>query len=173
MYKSAQLDLAPLETRCLLHLTTLLPGDALSEKVKDYLIEKMRLTPNIQSLEEIFAYILLQEGYDYARRNTHDKANKIHRLDEGDGGSPGKEYKYKICDKKHARGAGTYWQKFPHIDPGYKRDRSLSGKRKKPAERDGTPHYSKDEKPKKSRRSRSLDNRRDSSFEASESEETA
>ena len=115
MYKSAQLDLAPLETRCLLHLTTLLPGDALSEKVKDYLIEKMRLTPNIQSLEEIFVYILSQEGYDYARRNTHDKANKIHRLDEGDGDSPRKEYKYKLCDKKHARGAGTAARKVIEV----------------------------------------------------------
>ena len=26
------------------------------------------------------AYILSQEGNDYARRNTHDKANKIHRV---------------------------------------------------------------------------------------------
>ena len=48
-YRSAQLDLAPLTTR--------LPGDALSEKVKEYLIEKMRLTLNIQTLEEVFAYM--------------------------------------------------------------------------------------------------------------------
>ena len=47
-----------------MRLTTLLPGDNLSEKVKAHLIEKMRLTPYIQSLKEIMAYILSQEGND-------------------------------------------------------------------------------------------------------------
>ena len=38
-YKSAQLDLALLETRSLLHLTILFASDALSEKIKDYLVK--------------------------------------------------------------------------------------------------------------------------------------
>ena len=44
-----------LECICLLHLTTLLQGYNLSEKIKAHLIERMRLTPNIQSLDEIMA----------------------------------------------------------------------------------------------------------------------
>ena len=53
----------------LLHLITLLPGDNLSEKIKAYLIDNMRLTPNLKSLDEVMAYILsLQEhpgkGYE-------------------------------------------------------------------------------------------------------------
>ena len=60
----------------------LLPGDNLSEKIK-----RMRLTPNIQSLEKIIVYILSQEADDYARKNTHDKA-KVNRVGEGDGDPP-------------------------------------------------------------------------------------
>ena len=87
-YRLAQLDFAPLESRCLLHLTTLLSGDALCEKVKEYLIEKMILPPNIQTQEEVYAYIQSHEGDNSTRRNTHDKA-KIHRVREGDGDPPG------------------------------------------------------------------------------------
>ena len=47
-YKSAYLDLAPLETRCLLHLITLLASDSLSEKIKDFSVKKMRITPSIE-----------------------------------------------------------------------------------------------------------------------------
>ena len=54
-YKSAQVDLAPLKTRCLLHPRTLLASDALSEKMKDIFVEKMWVTPNISSLDDIFA----------------------------------------------------------------------------------------------------------------------
>ena len=51
--------LPPQDSRNLLflHLMTLLPGDSLSEKIKEHLVEKKRLTPNIETLEEIFAYI--------------------------------------------------------------------------------------------------------------------
>ena len=86
-------------SRCLFHLTTLLPGDNLSEKIKTHLIERMRLTPNIQSLDEIMAYILAQEADEYARKNTHDKA-KVNRTREGeeggDGDPPKKEQKCRI-----------------------------------------------------------------------------
>ena len=91
------------------------------------------------------AQLLSQEGDDYACKNTHDKANKVYRVGVGDGDPPRKEYKFKICDKQHAYGACTYKcrhcrkkghrseiQKFPHMTPGYKRNRSLSGERKKP-----------------------------------------
>ena len=54
-YKSAQLDLALLETRSLLHLTILFASDALSEKIKDIFVEQMWVTPNISSLDDIFA----------------------------------------------------------------------------------------------------------------------
>ena len=106
-YKSAQLDQAPIDTRCLLHLTNLLPGDNLSEKVKAHLIEKMRLTPNIQSLEEIMTYFLSQEVDDFARRNPHNKS-KVNRVGEGDGDPPKKDQKCMICDKKYPRGSCVY-----------------------------------------------------------------
>ena len=52
-YLSAELDKAPLETLVLLHLLILLPSDPLSEKVKSWLLEKMRLEPNIKSLDQV------------------------------------------------------------------------------------------------------------------------
>ena len=52
-YLSAELDKAPLETLVLLHLLILLPSDPLSEKVKSWLFEKMRLEPNIKSLDQV------------------------------------------------------------------------------------------------------------------------
>ena len=42
-YLSADLGNAPLETLVLLHLLILLPSDTLSEKIKSWLVEKMRL----------------------------------------------------------------------------------------------------------------------------------
>ena len=68
-YLSAELDKAPLETLVLLHLLILLPSDPLSEKVKSWLVEKMRLEPNINSLDEVGAYIQSQES-DYVTRKT-------------------------------------------------------------------------------------------------------
>ena len=60
----------------LLHLLILLPSDPLSEKLKAWLVEKMRLNPNIDNLDEVGAYILSQESNNIARKITQDKANK-------------------------------------------------------------------------------------------------
>ena len=65
-----------LETLVLLHLLILLPSDPLSEKLKAWLVEKMRLNPNIDNLDEVGAYILSQESNNIARKITQDKANK-------------------------------------------------------------------------------------------------
>ena len=59
-YLSAELDKAPLETLMLLHLLILFPSDPLSEKVKSWLVEKMRQNSNIDNLDEVGAYILSQ-----------------------------------------------------------------------------------------------------------------
>ena len=48
-YILAELDKCPVETFMLLHLLTLLPSDPLSEKVKTWLVEAMRVEPNIKS----------------------------------------------------------------------------------------------------------------------------
>ena len=69
-YLSAELDKAPLETLVLLHLLILLPSDPLSEKVKSWLIEKMRLDPNISSLDEVGAYIQSQQSDNVACKRT-------------------------------------------------------------------------------------------------------
>ena len=65
-----------LETLVLLHLLILLPSDPLSEKLKAWLVEKMRLNPNIDNLDDVGAYILSQESNNIARKITQDKANK-------------------------------------------------------------------------------------------------
>ena len=52
-YLSAELNKAPIETLALLHLLILLPDDPLSEKIKTWLVEKMRLKPNIDNLDEV------------------------------------------------------------------------------------------------------------------------
>ena len=72
---------------------------------------------------------------------------------EGNRYPPRKEFKCKICDKKHARGACTFkcrqcskkghrsencWQKFPSLALVYKRDRLLSEERKNPGDREPT-----------------------------------
>ena len=66
----AELDKAPLETLVLLHLLILLPSDPLYEKVKEWLVEKMRLEPNIKSLDEVGAYIQSQESDYVASKGT-------------------------------------------------------------------------------------------------------
>ena len=48
-YLSAELDKFPVETLVLLHLLTLLPSDPLSERIKAWLVEAMRVEPNIKS----------------------------------------------------------------------------------------------------------------------------
>ena len=60
---------------------------------------------------------------------------------------------------------------FQEKAPGFKKDRSFSADRKKKAgEREGTPHTNREEK--KYRRSRSMDNSRGSSFDATDPEES-
>ena len=69
-YHSADLGTAPIETLVLLHLLILLPSDTLSEKIKSWLVEKMRLQPNIKTLDKVSAYIQSQESDFIARKHT-------------------------------------------------------------------------------------------------------
>ena len=69
-YISAELDKCPVETFVLLHLLTLLPSDPLSEKVKNWLVEAMRVEPNIKSLEKASAYIQKQESDSIASKGA-------------------------------------------------------------------------------------------------------
>ena len=111
-YLSAQLNDATVKTRALLHLITLLQSDPLSKKIKAYLIEKIRLTPNISNLDEILAYILSQEADDVARRSTQGKVRKgvfQVKAEEEEVKDPAKkEYSCTICDKKHPCFACSY-----------------------------------------------------------------
>ena len=75
-YLSAELDKALLDTLVLFHLLILLP----SEKVKSRLVEKMRLEPNINSLDEVGAYIQSQELDYVARNGTQEKANIVNQV---------------------------------------------------------------------------------------------
>ena len=52
----------------LLHLLTLLPSDPLSEKVKNWLVESMRVEPNIKSHDKAAAYIQAQESDNIATK---------------------------------------------------------------------------------------------------------
>ena len=82
-YQSAELKDCPLETLSLLHLVTELPSDALSDKIKTYLVEKMRIQPNISSLEEVTTYILSIEADDVAKRSTQSQAtNRVNNVSE-------------------------------------------------------------------------------------------
>ena len=166
-YLSAELDKAPLETLALLHLLILLPSDPLSEKIKAWLVEKMRLNPNIDNLNEVGAYILSQESDHISRKGTQDKANKsvlqVTQQEEPKD-PPRKEFTCKICSKKHARFKCTYvckhcsrkghraeacWTKFP-----VKPREPIPGLQKK----------------KRGRRSKSQGSDRGSSFDASQNE---
>ena len=49
-YAAAELDKCPVQSLVLLHLLTLLPADPVAEKVKNYLVEAMRVEPNINKL---------------------------------------------------------------------------------------------------------------------------
>ena len=96
--------------RALLHLLTLLPSDPLSKKIKTYLVEKMGLTPNIDNLEKILAYILFQEADDIAHRSIQEKASKslLKVTEEELVKDPAKkEYNCRVCEKKHAHFAGS------------------------------------------------------------------
>ena len=121
----------------LLHLVTELPSDPLSDKIKAYLVEKMRIQPNITLLEEITAYILSQEADVVAKRSTLSQANnRVNNVNEIDKDKdPEKKkfrYKCKLCSKVHERYGCTYscdhcgrrghkseacWIQFPHLAP--------------------------------------------------------
>ena len=92
----------------LLHLVTLLPADPLSDKIKAYLVEKMRLQPNIVSLDEITAYVLSQEADDVAKKSTLSQANRVNKIDEKDKDPAKKKYKCRICSKTHERFMCSY-----------------------------------------------------------------
>ena len=96
-YQSAELKDCPLETLSLLHLVTELPSDALSDKIKTYLVEKMRIQPNISSLEEVTTYILSIEADDVAKRSTQSQAtNRVNNVSEIEDKEPvKKKVKYK------------------------------------------------------------------------------
>ena len=66
----------------LLYLVTLLPYDSLAEKIKAYFVEKMRLQPNITSLDKITAFILSREADELDKRSTQSKANRVNRVDD-------------------------------------------------------------------------------------------
>ena len=78
------------------------------------MIEKMRLTPNIQTLDDILAYILSQEADDVPRKSTQEKVRKwAYRTKEEEEEEkrpppPRREYKCKICEKKHPRFGCSY-----------------------------------------------------------------
>ena len=76
-YLSADLNNAPLETLVLLHLLILLPSDPLSEKIKSWLVEKMRQEPNIKSLDEMGAYIQSQERTSLPARELGVRTRRL------------------------------------------------------------------------------------------------
>ena len=88
----------------LLHLVTLLPSDPLRDRIKAHLVEKMRLEPNLTSLEEITTYILSQEADDVAKKSTLQQANRINQVTETTEKDPEKKkfkYKCRVCSKVH------------------------------------------------------------------------
>ena len=88
----------------ILHLVTLLPSDPLSDRIKAHLVERMRVQPNISSLEEITTYILSQEADDVAKKSTLQQASRVsHVTETGDKDAEKKKYKCRICGKTHAR----------------------------------------------------------------------
>ena len=89
----------------LLHLVTLLPSDPFSDRIKAHLVEKMRLQPNITSLEEITTYILSQEADAIAKKSTLQQATRVNQVTETDKDPDKKKFKYKcrVCSKVHER----------------------------------------------------------------------
>ena len=71
-YVAAELDKCPVQSFVLLHLLTLLPNDPLSEKVKNWPVEAMRVEPNIKSQEQATVYIQQQESDSIAKKVGQD-----------------------------------------------------------------------------------------------------
>ena len=136
-YLSTELDKAPLETLVLLHLLILLPSDPLSEKIKLWLVERMRQEPNIKCLDEVGAYIQSQESDFIARKGTGGQDKRVNHVkpqEDGDVPKEPKEYTCRICTKKHTKFKCLYvcyfcnrkghraeacWTKYPSLAPGY------------------------------------------------------
>ena len=66
-YAAAELEKCPVQSLVLLHLLTLLPSDPVAEKVKNYLVEAMRVEPNIKSLDQATGFIQQQESDSIAK----------------------------------------------------------------------------------------------------------
>ena len=104
-YLSAELDKCPIETFVLLHLLQQLPGDPLSEKIKTWLVEAMRVDPNIKSLDKASAYIQQQESDFIASKGVHEdkKVNLVKKDEEENKPPQKKEIFCKICQKTHQK----------------------------------------------------------------------
>ena len=83
-YILAELDKCPLETLVLLHLLTLLPSDPLSEKVKNWLVESMRVEPNIEKVELLAAMAVRDEAYmrDVEHVRNQSKLENVEKASE-------------------------------------------------------------------------------------------
>ena len=176
-YISAELNKAPLETLVLLHLLILLPADPLSEKIKSWLVEKMRQDPNIKCLDEVGAYLQSQESDFIARKGTGAPDKRVNHVKSQDGEvpkDPPKEYKCRICTKVHPKFKCKYecdhcsrkghraeqcWTKFPNLAPGYVAPPKPPVKPREP-----TPGIKK--KGKRSRRSKSAGSDRGSDYDS-------
>ena len=184
-YQSAELKDCPLETLSLLHLVTELPSDALSDKIKTYLVEKMRIQPNISSLEEVTTYILSIEADDVAKRSTQSQAsNRVNNVSEIEDKEPVKKkikYKCNLCLKVHERYGCTYscdhcgrrghrsegcWIQFPHLNPHAPQPPGQPPKNR----REQTPAQGPQRRGRSRRRSSDRKSDRGSSFERSASE---
>ena len=135
-YISAEMDKCPVETLVLLHLLTLLASDPMSEKIKSWMVESMRVEPNIKSLDKVTAYIQQQES-DFIASQGASQSTKVNQVKPQEDDPPKitkKEIKCKICDKKHLKFKCSYrcdhcsrkghrsescWTKFPEKNPAY------------------------------------------------------
>ena len=77
--------------------------DPLSEKIKSWLVEKMRQDPNIKCLDEVGAYIQSQESDFIARKGPGNQDKRINMVKEGEVKETPKEYKCRICTKVHPK----------------------------------------------------------------------
>ena len=181
-YESAELQNCPLETLSLLHLVTLLPSDVLSEKVKTHIVESLRITPNITSLEEILTYILSQEADDIAKKNTQQASRVSHVTVEKE--DERKKIDCRVCGKTHPRFRCTIkcehcrkpghriencWTKHPNQAPPHLRALPQQGQALPSTQgREQTPGVRKGRRQRDRSGSRKSD--RGSSFERSQSE---
>ena len=112
-YAAAELEACPVQSLILLHLLTLLPSDPVAEKVKNYLVETMRVEPNIKSLEKATVFIQQQESDSIAKKvGKEDTRVNIVRK---------KQILCKICGKTHEKFKCLY--RCKHCEkPGHKHE---------------------------------------------------